>query len=206
MAWPGDYVLTDHDAPDDRGQPLRIVMVCTGNICRSPLAEHLLLSEVRQLSAMFEVTSAGTHAMLEGEVPNEIRELLHSYGVGLFAHTPRQLTEKIALDADVILTATREHRKFVVSLAPRTATNAFTMKQFSRLLTGYVQLVEAGDLKPAESPQQLIRELANIRGLVLPADTPEDDDIADPYLGNAEKYAVAGNDIRAALSLFTQVF
>jgi protein-tyrosine phosphatase len=204
VAWPGDPDNITPDPPLDSGQPFRILMLCTGNICRSPLAEHILAVQAERLSLHIEVSSAGTHAMVGGSVPQEIQEVFGRLEAGVMQHNPRQLTAEIALSSDVILTATREHRKFVVSLAPRTASNAFTMSQFARLLRGYTQILETGDVKPALSLRHLIRELADIRGLVLPPDLPEDDDIADPYRQGQAAYDAAGLEISASMAFIGQ--
>jgi protein-tyrosine phosphatase len=204
MAWPGEPSRAAEEDAIDRGLPLRVVMVCTGNICRSPLAEQFLASQAREFSLPISVTSAGTHAMLGGKMPEEIGRILLASGESPAPHVPRQLTPEIILGADVILTATREHRKFAVSMAPRSATTTFTLRQFGRLLSGHALLVESGELPPPTSPRNLIRELANIRGLVMPADRPEDDDIADPYHGTVEAYAAAGKMILEDIVALTQ--
>jgi protein-tyrosine phosphatase len=52
------------------GRPLRILFVCTGNICRSPLAEAIFkhMLQVRALEGRYDVDSAGTHGYHEGEL------------------------------------------------------------------------------------------------------------------------------------------
>lgn len=50
----------------------KILFICTGNICRSPAAEGITLSKLRQrgIEARFEIDSAGTHGYHEGELPD----------------------------------------------------------------------------------------------------------------------------------------
>jgi protein-tyrosine phosphatase len=144
--------------------------------------------------------------MLQGAMPDEIVQFLVDSGTSLTPHIPRQLTPEIILGADILLTATREHRKFAVSMVPRSATSVFTLRQFARLLAGHSALVESGALMPATSARNLVRELANIRGLVEPPDRPEDDDIADPYLGTLEDYTAAGSQILRDITAVSAAF
>lgn len=195
MAWPGETTANESASSRIDTSPLRIVMLCTGNICRSPLAEQLLTAEAQRFSLRLDVSSAGTHAMMGGSPPEEIEQLLESYGASLAPHTPRQLSAEIILRADLVLTATREHRRFSVSLAPPSATSTFTLNQFARLLEGHAVLVASGEREAPRFPRELVRALADIRGLVLPPDHPEDDDIADPYRSTRDAYNTAGSQI-----------
>jgi protein-tyrosine phosphatase len=139
-------------------------------------------------------------------MPEETQQFLVTTDITPSPHAPRQLTPEIIIGSDIVLTATREHRKFVVSMAPRSATSAFTLNQFARLLDGYQLLVESGELRAAATPRGLVRELANIRGLVMPADRPEDDDIDDPYLGTPEAYEAAGSQILRDINAISTAF
>ena len=195
MAWPGETTAKVSASSHNDTSPLRIVMLCTGNICRSPLAEQLLTAEAQSFSLPLDVSSAGTHAMIGGSPPAEIEHLLESYGAPPTHHTPRQLSAEMILGADLVLTATREHRRFSVSMVPPSATSTFTLNQFVRLLEGHAVLVASGEREGPRSPRDLVRALADIRGLVLPADHPEDDDIADPYRSTRDAYNVTGSQI-----------
>ena len=89
---------------------LQVLLLCHGNICRSPLAEVLLEAAVRsdpQLASQVAVTSAGTSDEHEGEGMHEhSASLLARRGLRT-AHRARQLTEAIARAQDLILAADR---------------------------------------------------------------------------------------------------
>lgn len=89
----------------------RVLFVCTGNICRSPLAEALLRRELAERGADgFEVTSAGTGAW-EGTPASEGAYLVGlEHDLDLSSHRAVLLTRELAKRSDVILTMARHHR------------------------------------------------------------------------------------------------
>jgi protein-tyrosine-phosphatase len=94
-----------------------VLFVCTGNICRSPLAEALLERELAQRGADgVTVSSAGTGAW-EGAPASEGAYLVGlENGLDLSGHKARLLTRDIVRDAHVILTMSRHHRTRVQDL------------------------------------------------------------------------------------------
>ena len=137
----------------------RILIVCTGNICRSPLAEQLLRENLRSAGIDAVVTSAGTHAMTGSAMTPEAAALSTQYGASNTEHVARQLTEKLIADADLVLTATRDHRRDVVTLLPKATRYTFTLNQFARLVAPAeveVGAAFAADLSRADA--QFIRE------------------------------------------------
>jgi protein-tyrosine phosphatase len=91
-----------------------VLMVCEGNICRSPLAAALLARELPHL----DVTSAGTHALI-GEPANAvIVELAQAHGLALDAHVATQIEASHARDSDLILTMTQAQRGWVEAAWP----------------------------------------------------------------------------------------
>lgn len=95
----------------------RVLLVCTGNICRSPLAEAIMRRELEQLGRTdIEVTSAGTGAW-DGAPASEGAYLVAlEHGLDLSAHRARLLTRDLVQQADLILTMARHHRARVEEL------------------------------------------------------------------------------------------
>ncbi|MFQ6045491.1 MAG: low molecular weight protein arginine phosphatase [Gemmatimonadales bacterium] len=90
----------------------RILLVCTGNICRSPLAEALMLKALEERGRdRIEVQSAGTGAW-EGAPASEGAYLVGlEHGLDLSEHRAKLLTKDLVKQADIILTMARHHRQ-----------------------------------------------------------------------------------------------
>ncbi|AXY40725.1 low molecular weight protein-tyrosine-phosphatase [Halomonas sp. JS92-SW72] len=93
----------------------RILVVCIGNICRSPVAEAMLRSALpgRQLS------SAGLGALVGQGVEPNARELAEAEGLDVSGHQARQLTPEMLSDADLILVMSHGQRRAIGELAPQ---------------------------------------------------------------------------------------
>lgn len=110
----------------------RILIVCTGNTCRSPMAEALLKGKIGQdgLADQIMVLSAGTFA--GGDSPTYGAALaMQQRGLNLDGHTPRQLSARFIEAADLILTMTASHKRIVADLAPEAAGKTYTLSEFA---------------------------------------------------------------------------
>lgn len=99
------------------GAPFRMLFVCTGNTCRSPLAEALARREAeRRGLAHLEVASAGVTA--GGGAPASAGSIDAAEGVGLdlSLHASTQLTAEVVARADLILTMSPHHLMRVIEL------------------------------------------------------------------------------------------
>src|SRR3989338_2616589 len=105
----------------DSPAPRRIVFVCTGNICRSAMAEHLLRHWSARRGLDLEVRSCGIAAEGWYEVPEHARRLLEAEGVPPFEHRPRLLTREQLRWADTVLVMARHHRDHILELYPEFA-------------------------------------------------------------------------------------
>lgn len=100
-------------------RPFRILFVCTGNTCRSPLAEGIARRELdrRGWGSEVEVASAGV-AAAEGQGASEgSLTVAREEGLDLSDHRSRLLTREMALEADLILGMSAGHVARVVTLA-----------------------------------------------------------------------------------------
>lgn len=94
-----------------------IIMVCTGNICRSPMAERLLIKMLPgELREKVSVKSAGTHALHGHQAAEPAVEALGRLGIDLSDHRARQLTREIEERADLLLVMEHQHLHSIKSL------------------------------------------------------------------------------------------
>ena len=149
----------------------RILLVCTGNICRSPLAEALLTHALRERGAQdVEVSSAGTGAW-DGAPASEGAYLVGlERGLDLSGHRARLLTRELAEQADLVLTMARHHRARVQELggegrvfvlgeyAGRTAEEAEVSDPFGGDLDVYRQTCEELEQLVAAVAERLVAE------------------------------------------------
>ena len=101
-----------------------VLVVCTGNICRSPTGEGVLraLAEKRGLARRVRIASAGTHDYHVGEAPDS-RAVKHAKkrGYDLSSQRAQTVTEEHFHEYDYILAMDRGHLRILASLAPRDA-------------------------------------------------------------------------------------
>ncbi|MGW5668005.1 arsenate reductase/protein-tyrosine-phosphatase family protein [Micromonospora sp. NPDC003776] len=174
--------------------PFTVLHVCMGNICRSPMAERLLVLAVRERLGRLGVDpersdellhshSAGTGGWHAGEEmnPPAARQVI-SRGGAVAGFAARKLRSDLIDAADLVLTATADQQEYVVALRPDAAGRTFVLGEFGRLLGG----VEAAGLPPFEATPEAV--YARGVALVAAADAARQgaaalptDDLDDPW-------------------------
>jgi protein-tyrosine phosphatase len=97
---------------------MRILMVCLGNICRSPLAEGILRKKIEQNGLDVLVDSAGTSGLHKGEHPDvRMRETAKKYDLDIDALKARQFTQRDFTDFDLIYAMDASNYQTILSLA-----------------------------------------------------------------------------------------
>ncbi|UWX97991.1 low molecular weight phosphatase family protein [Arthrobacter zhaoxinii] len=157
--------------------PFRILAVCTGNICRSPMAERLLQAGLDRVApGEFEVSSAGTGALIGSGIEPHVAGFVNIFGGNSADFSSRQLTPEILQDQDLVLALTRAHRSRIVELAPGLLRRTFTLRELARLLP----LVDADPaVGAADRWQAAVAGALRMRS-AHPV-SPEEDDVVDPY-------------------------
>lgn len=156
---------------------LRVLVVCTGNICRSPMAEGFLRDRSRRLlDGDLDVSSAGTWARMGSPPMPEAIEAAAERGVDV-AHLRSTPIEPEAIDrADLVLTMAAEHRDEVLHIEPRAEPKTFTLKELVRLLA------ELPEARPDAGREGALDRIAQANRLRSGPDPPVvlDQDVSDP--------------------------
>jgi protein-tyrosine phosphatase len=191
--------------------PFTVLHVCMGNICRSPMAERLLVLAARQrlgkLDAAADVddllrsTSAGTGGWHQGEEmnPPAARQILLRGG-SVDGFAARKLRTAHLADADLIVTATGDQLDYVHALLPEAARRTFVLGHLSRLLP----TVDASELPPASTdPEAFAGRAADLVAAADQArgDVPVllEDDLDDPWGRGDQTFARIADEIDEAM-------
>ncbi|GHH64243.1 hypothetical protein GCM10017673_06550 [Streptosporangium violaceochromogenes] len=178
---------------DDAG--FHILFVCTGNLCRSPLAERLARAALARCPRV-RTASAGTHAAPGLPMAESARRVLVRLGGDPAGFASRPLTPELVAGADLVLTATARHRAEVVALHPPAATRAFTVVEFGALAEAVPAGAVAAHDDPVRRARALVAEARALRGLVR-VDRP---DVPDPYRRSRWAHRAAGRLIARSLA------
>lgn len=160
----------------------RLLVVCVGNVCRSPLAERLLRA---RLPEGFEVTSAGVGALVDQPMDPDAAAELRGRGGSDEGFAARRLTPAMVERADLVLTATRDIRSRVLEEAPVALHRTFTIKELAALL----------DDQPVDELRPALRAAAQRRSEVAASDV----DVPDPFRRGPEAHAEAAQQIDDAV-------
>lgn len=92
-----------------------ILCVCTGNICRSPVAEAALRAALPDIA----VTSAGLHALVGRDIDSESATAASEQGIPLSHHAARQFSAELGEQAELILVMDQDHRNEITRRWPQ---------------------------------------------------------------------------------------
>jgi sulfate adenylyltransferase len=169
--------------------PIRVLFVCTANICRSPYLE-LRARQLLGPDSGVEVSSAGTHGWDAEKASDTMAAEYARHGTDASAFRSRSATGDLVDAADLVLTAEAEHRTRLLEDRPAAFRKVFTLGQF-------VASARAAD--PTLHGRDLIAALAQRR---VPA-SPEHD-IADPYRRGPEAAARAAAQMEDLLAVVVE--
>ena len=198
------------------GALVRIIMVCTGNLCRSPLGEQVLRAKLAHLpaasSGRLVIESAGTQAEAGQPMPEPAAMWSARLGGEPAGHGSRYLGEPVLQGASLVLGMEREHRARIVGLAPALLRRTFTLREFARLAAHFddealARAVE-GPFVTADPESRLaavLGLLSDARGMTPPPGDPAEDDVVDPYLRSEKTYALSAEQMQPGLDAVARV-
>src|SRR5690349_23545447 len=182
----------------------RILHVSTGNVCRSPITErltrHFVMERLGVLGGGLVVESAGTWGHEGAPMEANAEAVLADFGADASGFTGRELLDEHVIMADLVLTATRDHRQQVISMGHSAGLRTFTLTEFTRLVRAIdpATLPDAREEGVVERARALVRAAAALRGWLL-APTAEADEVYDPYGAPITFFRSVGDEISQAL-------
>ncbi|RLU99175.1 protein-tyrosine-phosphatase [Streptomyces griseocarneus] len=197
IAGPGTDISTE---------TFRILHVSTGNVCRSPITErltrHALTGRLGDPAAGgLVVESAGTWGHEGAPMEAHAATVLADFGADPVGFIGRELLDEHVIRADLVLTATRDHRAQVISMGHSAGLRTFTLKEFTRLVRAIDPATlpdprEAGGV--VRRARALVQAAAALRGWLL-APNAEADEVHDPYGAPITFFRSIGAEIDQAL-------
>lgn len=110
---------------------MKVLIVCTGNTCRSPMAVAILRRLALEQGIELQVDSAGTYATEGGSAHPHAIQVMREKGLDIGDHRTKQFTPQLAEEADLILTMTQGNKRDVISRAPGAAGKTFTIAEYT---------------------------------------------------------------------------
>lgn len=110
-----------------------ILFVCTGNTCRSTMAEALfkhILANRKDGPQNIKVMSAGIYAWEGDKASPGAVEALREKGIDVMGHSSKLLTPKLVEKADLVLTMTSNHKRAVLEMCPGAGGKVYTLKEY----------------------------------------------------------------------------
>lgn len=192
-----------------------ILVVCTGNVCRSPIAEAFLRSalRVRFGDRAPSVASAGVSGWEGARAEPGSVAAAAERGLDVSAHRARRLRSDDVAGAALVVAMATEHRDDIADLHPRVSGRTFTLKELVRLLEALPASARDSDpfvFRGSENPEVHLRDrVAEADALRRSgfAGDPDDEGVVDPLGMPAETYRAVAAELqewceRLAAALF----
>ena len=110
---------------------MKIIFVCTGNTCRSPMAEAILKKMVYEDGLEVQVESRGTSVYSDDPINPKSAEALATIGIKNVIHKAKQISKTDIEESDIILTMTQQHKLSLVKTYPDYRYKIFTLSEYA---------------------------------------------------------------------------
>lgn len=110
---------------------MKVLFICTGNTCRSPMAEGLLKDMAKKNNLETEVKSAGVFADDGGHVSENALSALEEMGIDISNHRSQSVNKELVEQADLILTMSKSHKESLILNYPHIKEKVFLLNEYA---------------------------------------------------------------------------
>ena len=110
--------------------PKKIIFVCTGNTCRSPMAAAMAAQIFAEAGLAAEIFSAGVNAMPNQPASRHAITVMEESGLCLLSHRATVVSDELLDSAELVLTMTDSHRAVLLSDYPKARDMVFTLSEY----------------------------------------------------------------------------
>lgn len=110
---------------------IKIMFVCTGNICRSAMAHKMMEKMIEETEKDIEVYSCGTFAEDGDRSTHEAIQIMEDYDIDLKSHKAINIRKADVKEMDIILCATTAHKINVINMQPEVKEKTYTIKEYA---------------------------------------------------------------------------
>ena len=119
---------------------MKVLIICTGNTCRSPMAEGIFKSLIKKNNLELEVSSAGIYAFDGDNAAQNAIKALEKMGVDISNHKSTLVHHDLIDKADLILTMTNSHKESIIKKFPESKSKVFLLNEYA-----YDNIKDVGD-------------------------------------------------------------
>lgn len=181
---------------------LHILFVCTGNTCRSPMAEGLLRKLAKERGIELEVRSAGVSAISGTSISRHAAGILRDEGINDHIISS-QLSGELVAWADLVLTLTGGHKRHLLQYFPDAVSKTYTLKEYVHEEEKVDEDIRELDSLYADAELSIALgkepNAADLQRIIEIRQRIPSFDISDPFGGSREDYELTAAEIRTAL-------
>ncbi|AIZ16783.1 protein tyrosine phosphatase [Bifidobacterium pseudolongum PV8-2] len=177
---------------------MKVLFVCTGNVCRSPMGELMFPLFFHEDSITTD--SAGVQGLINSPIDPSSERLMQMDGIDASSFRSKRLTPQLAMSSDLILCFAEHQRKKIVELAPRSRSRTFLLTDFANLCT----YCRDNNMVQGDTLEARLDSVLTNASLVRPM-LPKAREIDDPYQRDFSAFETAHEQIGEAFASIAAV-